>query len=186
MVHRVSQVKLSRDTNARAALLKNLANDLILRERIVTTQAKAKAIRPIVEKLITRAKEDTIYNRRLLISRLGRENSASKLIELIGPMFKERPGGYTRILKLEPRTGDRAPMALIEFVENISEKAAREKIGKKEKRSGEQKEKEKVKVTAKKTSKSEKSKGTKARNVRKTSPRKTTTVKVQTRKLVGK
>lgn len=134
MIHRVSQKKFSRDTNARKALFKNLANDLILHERIVTTTAKAKAIRPYVEKLVTRSKEDTMTNRRLLIAKLGRENTVEKLLDLIGPTFKERLGGYTRILKVGPRAGDRAPMSLIEFVEKVSEKAAKAKLQKKPKK----------------------------------------------------
>src|SRR3989344_3829546 len=129
MIHRVSHRKFSRDTNARKALLKNLANDLILRERVRTTEAKAKAIRPFVEKLITKSKDNTIASRRLLISKLGRENSVQKLLELVGPTFKDRPGGYTRIIKLVPRTGDKAEMAMIEF----SEKAAMLKLAKKPK-----------------------------------------------------
>jgi len=130
MIHRVSHRKFSRDTNARKALLKNLANDLILRERVRTTEAKAKAIRPFVEKLITKSKDNTIASRRLLISKLGRENSVQKLLELVGPTFKDRSGGYTRIVKLVPRTGDKAEMAMIEFSENVSEKAAMLKLAK--------------------------------------------------------
>src|SRR3972149_8347624 len=133
MIHRVSHRKFSRDTNARKALLKNLANDLILRERVRTTEAKAKAIRPFVEKLITKSKDNTITSRRLLISKLGRENSVQKLLELVGPTFKDRPGGYTRIIKLVPRVGDKAEMAMIEFSENVSEKAAILKLAKKPK-----------------------------------------------------
>ena len=133
MIHRVSHGKFSRDTNARKALLKNLANDLILRERVRTTEAKAKAIRPFVEKLITKSKDNTIASRRLLISKLGRENSVQKLLELVGPTFKDRSGGYTRIVKLVPRTGDKAEMAMIEFSENVSEKAAMLKLAKKPK-----------------------------------------------------
>jgi len=133
MIHRVSHRKFSRDTNARKALLKNLANDLILRERVRTTEAKAKAIRPFVEKLITKSKDNTIASRRLLISKLGRENSVQKLLELVGPTFKDRSGGYTRIVKLVPRAGDKAEMAMIEFSENVSEKAAMLKLAKKPK-----------------------------------------------------
>lgn len=128
MVHRVSQKKLSRDTNARRALLRNLAADLILHEKIVTTEAKAKAVRPVVEKLVTRAKKDSSVSRRYLTARLDRENAVRKLLELIGPTFKERPGGYVRIIKLPPRAGDNAEMAVIEFVEGVSEVAARKKL----------------------------------------------------------
>ncbi len=128
MVHRVSQKKLSRDTNARRGLLRNLAADLILHEKIVTTKAKAKAVRPVVEKLVTRAKKDSQVNRRYLTARLERDNVVRKLLELIGPTFKERPGGYVRIIKLPPRAGDNAEMAVIEFVEDVSEAVARKKL----------------------------------------------------------
>lgn len=130
MVHRVSQKKLSRNTSQRKALLKNLANDLILRERIVTTKAKAKTVQPFVERLITRSKNNSITNRRILISKLGRENSVRKLLEIVGPIFKDKPGGYTRVVKLFPRVGDRSSMAIVEFSENISEKAAKAKLEK--------------------------------------------------------
>jgi large subunit ribosomal protein L17 len=153
MIHRVSQKKLSRSTNARKALLKNLANSLILHERIVTTEAKAKTVRPIVEKLITRSKEDTVPNRRILMSKLGQENSVKKLLELVGPNFKERPGGYTRVIKLNPRPGDRAKQTLIEFVENVSEKAAKEKIQKKTAKAKVEKQEEKTKPKQKKSTK---------------------------------
>src|SRR4030065_726307 len=128
MIHRVSQKKLSRDTGARRLLLKNLAADLILHEKIVTTKVRAKALRPVVEKLITRAKQDSLANRRYLVARLKRENAVRKLFELIGPTFKERPGGYLRIIKLPARAGDNTQMAAIEFVERVSEMAARKKL----------------------------------------------------------
>ena len=129
MVHQVAHKKLSRNTNARRALLKNLAADLLLHERITTTAAKARAVKPFVEKLVTRAKNDSQINRRYLLAKLPRENAVKKLLELYGPVFKERPGGYTRIIKLGPRVGDRAEMALIEFVEKVSEAAAKKKLG---------------------------------------------------------
>ncbi len=129
MRHRISQKKLGRDTNERRALLRGLAKGLILHERINTTEAKAKAVRPVVEKLITRAKENTIANRRLLVSKLGgAENVVSKLLEVVGPHFKERAGGYTRIIKMPPRKGDNARMALIEFVDKVSEVTAKKKL----------------------------------------------------------
>jgi large subunit ribosomal protein L17 len=128
MAHRISQKKLSRPTKERNALLKNLAKDLVLHERIVTTTARAKAVSPFVERLITRAKEDTLTNRRYLATRLRAENVVRKLIELVGPTFKERPGGYTRIIRLLPRVGDSANMAVLEFVENVSEVAAKKKL----------------------------------------------------------
>lgn len=127
MIHRVSHKKLSRSINSRKALLKNLANDLVLRERIVTTKAKAKSVRPYVEKLITRSRENTLNNRRILIAKLGREISVKKLLETVGPTFKDRPGGYTRILKMAPRAGDRAEMAILEFSVTLPKKIAAKK-----------------------------------------------------------
>jgi len=144
MRHRVAHKKLGRDTNQRKALLRGLATSLILHERIKTTEAKAKAIRPVVEKLVTRARENTIANRRLLLSKLGgSENVVSKLLEVVGPHFKERAGGYTRIIKISPRKGDNAQMALIEFVDKVSEIAVKKKLEKKEVKA-ESKTKEKI------------------------------------------
>jgi large subunit ribosomal protein L17 len=145
MVHRVSQKKLSREKDARRALLKSLANSLILHEKIITTQARAKAVRPFVEKLVTQAKEETLETRRYLLAKLGAENAVRKLLELVGPTFKERAGGYTRIIKLTPRGGDAADMAVLEFVENVSEAAAKKKLEEKPTKQKEQKgEEEKV------------------------------------------
>lgn len=128
MLHRVSHKKLSRDTNARRALLKNLATSLVLHERITTTTAKAKTIRPVIEKLVTKAKVDSHITRRYLTTKLDKDSAVKKMLELIGPTFKERPGGYTRIVKLAPRAGDNADLSLIEFVENISLVAAKKKL----------------------------------------------------------
>jgi large subunit ribosomal protein L17 len=83
---------------------------------IVTTEAKAKAVRPIAEKIITKAKKGGLHNHRQILSYLGDQEIAAKLMDEIGPRYADRPGGYTRILKLGPREGDKAPMAKIEFV----------------------------------------------------------------------
>ncbi len=107
--------RFGRKKDQRHALLVSLARALILNEKIKTTEAKAKELRSFVEKLVTRAKEDTIYNRRVLVSRLS-EDVAKKLVKDIGVRYKERDGGYTRILKLGPRQEDGARMAIIEFV----------------------------------------------------------------------
>lgn len=107
--------KFGRKTNQRQALLKSLARSLVLKGRINTTEAKAKEIRPLVEKLITRGKTDTVANRRLLVSALGDETTAKKLVAT-AQTYKERAGGYLRIIKMGPRKGDAAAMALIEFV----------------------------------------------------------------------
>ena len=128
MVHRVAAKKLSRDSAARSSLLKNLASSAILHEKIVTTLPKAKAVKPFLEKLITRSKEDSLSARRYLLAKLGTDRAARKLLEVVGPAFSERPGGYTRITKLPHRMGDNAPMAILEFVENVSEVATKKKL----------------------------------------------------------
>ncbi|MDP2671805.1 MAG: 50S ribosomal protein L17 [bacterium] len=112
--------KFGRNTNQRKALFRSLAVSLILHEKIETTQAKAKAVRPILEKLITKAKKADIHSRRQVAGSLGNPNAVAKMFDLVGPKFKTRPGGYLRITKLNPRFGDRAKMAKIEFVEEVS------------------------------------------------------------------
>lgn len=107
---------LGRKAGPRRALLKNLAASLILYEKIKTTEAKAKLVRPLVEKMVTRAKTDNLHNRRELIRRLPTENSVKKLLEVLGPRYKDRRGGYIRIIKLSPRQSDGAKMVQIEFV----------------------------------------------------------------------
>ncbi|MDG2301002.1 MAG: 50S ribosomal protein L17 [Acidimicrobiales bacterium] len=98
------------------AMLGNLVASLIAAEAIVTTEAKAKAIRPVAEKIITKAKKGGLHNHRQIISFLRDQEIADKLMEDIGPRYADRPGGYTRILKVGPRYGDNAPMARIELV----------------------------------------------------------------------
>ena len=108
--------KFGRERGQRNALLKSLAVSLIRDEKITTTQAKAKELRPYVEKLVTRARVNTLANRRLLLSRIGEGSAVEKLMKTIGPKYAERKGGYTRIVKLVPRVSDSATRALIEFV----------------------------------------------------------------------
>ena len=98
------------------AMLGNLVASLIAAESIVTTEAKAKALRPVAEKCVTAARQGGIANHRNVVSLIRDKDMAHKLFEEIGPRYSERPGGYTRILKLGPRPGDNAPMARIEFV----------------------------------------------------------------------
>ena len=107
--------KFGRETDQRAALLKSLARSLVLKGHIKTTEARAKEIRPMVEKLITKGKSATLANRRALISQLGDITTANKLIKT-AENYKERAGGYLRIVKMVQRKGDASPMALIEFV----------------------------------------------------------------------
>ncbi|MBU4331534.1 50S ribosomal protein L17 [Patescibacteria group bacterium] len=116
MRHQKKGRKLGRKTGPRTALMKNLADSLILYEKIKTTEAKAKELRPYVERLLTSAKKNTLVARRTLISKLKTENAVKKTLEVYGPKYKDRKGGYTRIVKLEPRKGDGAQMAQIEFV----------------------------------------------------------------------
>jgi large subunit ribosomal protein L17 len=97
-------------------MMANLVASLVAAEAIVTTEAKAKAVRPIAEKMITKAKKGGVHNHRQVVAFLGDKEMASKLFNDIGPRYADRPGGYTRILKLGPRQGDNAPMARIELV----------------------------------------------------------------------
>jgi|SRR4051812_11147685 large subunit ribosomal protein L17 len=97
-------------------MMANLVASLVAAEAIVTTEAKAKALRPIAEKMITKAKKGGLHNHRQVVAFIGDKEMASKLFNEIGPRYAERPGGYTRILKLGPRQGDKAPMARIELV----------------------------------------------------------------------
>ncbi len=116
MRHKKTGKKFSRKTNARRALTRSLAGNLILKEKIKTTETKAKETRRIVEKLVTKAKIDSVTNRRLIAEKLGSSRRVAKLFEEIGPRYKERAGGYTRITKLPNRKSDGSSMAIIEFV----------------------------------------------------------------------
>lgn len=117
MRHRKTNKTLDRKKAPRQALLDNLATSLVLYEKIVTTEAKAKAIRPIVEKLITRSKEKSVHNKQQLGKVLHDKKAVQKLLDVLGPKYKERKGGYTRIIKISGiRQGDGAKMAQIELV----------------------------------------------------------------------
>lgn len=119
MKHHSKQKKLGRERKQRQALLCSLTEALVDHGQIRTTEAKAKALRPFVEKLITKSAEDNQKTRRLITKRLGgRKETATKLIEDIAPRFTDRPGGYTRIVKLPPRKSDGSPEAIIQFVGN--------------------------------------------------------------------
>jgi large subunit ribosomal protein L17 len=113
--------KLNRTTSHRLAMLRNMMNSLIEHETIKTTVPKAKELRRVVEPMITLAKEATLANRRLAFDRLRDRDSVTKLFDVLGPRFKARPGGYTRILKMGFRVGDNAPMALVELVDRAEE-----------------------------------------------------------------
>ncbi len=116
MRHRNSGRKLGRTWEHRKALMKNMARSLVEHERIRTTEAKAKELRILADKLVTMALEDSLHARRQAYSILGSHHSVQKLFDVIGPRFKEVPGGYTRVVKFGiPRVGDCASMAMIEF-----------------------------------------------------------------------
>ena len=119
MRHMKSTKKFNRDHSARKALLVNLSKSLIEREQIKTTLPKAKTLRGIVEKLITRAKVDSVANRRLVAAELGNGggDAVKKLFTVLGPRYAKRPGGYTRVLRAGFRYGDTAPMAIIELID---------------------------------------------------------------------
>lgn len=117
MKHHVKKRKFGKVRKVRTALLRSLIRALVLEERVETTEARAKEMRPFVEKLITRARNETLLNRRLVSSRMGNDLEVTKkLFDTIAPKYKDRAGGYTRITKLPQRSSDSAPMAIIEFV----------------------------------------------------------------------
>ena len=117
MRHRKARHKLSRDASHRRSLLRNLCREVIEHERIKTSQAKAKAVKPEVEKLITLAKGGSLHQRRQAMSALGQDRFlVHKLFEEICPRYAERPGGYTRIVKLGPRRSDSTEMVFLELV----------------------------------------------------------------------
>ena len=117
MRHQQNRYQLSRSPSHRKALMMNLCREVIEHERIQTTEAKAKAVKPEIEKLITLARRGDLHARRQALSQLGQDKTiVSKLFEEIAPRYAERPGGYTRILKLGPRRSDATEMVLLELV----------------------------------------------------------------------
>jgi large subunit ribosomal protein L17 len=121
MRHRKTGRRFRRSVSHRKAMFANLAASLIRHEQIVTTLPKAKDLRPIVEKLVTLAKRGDLHARRLAISQIRDLASVKKLFETLGPRYKARPGGYTRVLKAGFRLGDASPVAVIEFVDRDTE-----------------------------------------------------------------
>ena len=117
MRHRKSGRKLGRNSSHRKAMVRNMASSLLRYETIKTTLPKAKELRRVVEPLITLAKEDGVAKRRLAFNRLRDKEMVGKLFKDVAPRFKNRPGGYLRILKLGPRSGDAAPMAIVQLVD---------------------------------------------------------------------
>ena len=181
MRHHLSGRQLSRNSSHRHALLRSLSVSLLRHETIRTTIPKAKELRRVVEPLITLGKEDSESNRRLAFSRLRDSEIVAKLFDTIGPRFKARPGGYTRILHMAPRPGDNAPMALMQLVERSAPAAvetdAAEAAPKKAKAPKVDKEAKAAKAAAKKTkeaeSKAAKAAAAEAKKAAKTSKAKT-------------
>jgi large subunit ribosomal protein L17 len=116
MRHRNKGRILGRTKSARELMLRNLATSLVLYEKVRTTEAKAKEVRPLVERMITTGRRNTLTSRRALLKVLTTPGATKKVLEVLGPRYEGRNGGYTRIVKLGPRQGDAAPMVQIEFV----------------------------------------------------------------------
>jgi large subunit ribosomal protein L17 len=134
MRHRFGNAKLKRDVGSRNSLFKNLTTSVIEEERVITTVPKAKAIQPLVEKMITLAKRDTLHTRRQAASFLTTPKSVQKLFDTLGTRFGQRPGGYTRITRLGNRKGDGAELAMLELVGSELVKRAAERAKRKEER----------------------------------------------------
>ena len=126
MRHRNGPRKLNRTSAHRQAMLRNMCNSLIKHEAIKTTLPKAKELRAVVEPLVTLGKKPTLANRRLAFDRTRDRAVVSKLFDVLGPRYKARPGGYTRILKMGFRVGDNAPMAFVELVDRLEPAASEE------------------------------------------------------------
>ena len=130
MRHLVKGKRLRRNTAHRRALLRNLVTSFLEKERIRTTLAKAKATRPLAEKMITLAKKNTLHARRQALRFIFKKTVVKKLFDEIGPRFSERPGGYTRIVKVGPRAGDGADMAILELIGTDYKKKGKKKDAK--------------------------------------------------------
>lgn len=125
MRHRVAGNNLGRTTAHRNALMRNMAVSLVLHERVVTTPAKAKVVKPFVEKLVTLAKEGSMIRRRRVFAQLRDKAATTKMFDVLGPRFASRPGGYCRILRLSKnRLGDNGERAILEFVERTPKETA--------------------------------------------------------------
>src|SRR6202047_2325289 len=134
MRHRRGGYKLKRDVGSRNSLLKGLVTSVIQEERVITTVPKAKAVKPLVERMITLAKRDTLHTRRQAAAFLETPKSVKKLFDTLGTRFGQRNGGYTRIVRIGPRKGDGAEQAMIELVGSELVKRAAERAKRKEER----------------------------------------------------
>jgi large subunit ribosomal protein L17 len=162
--HQYRGRKLSRKSGPRKALIRGLASQVILYEKVTTTLEKAKEVQPVVEKLITRAKSGSLHDRRMALKVLpSNDLSLVKLFEELGPLYKDRNGGYTRIIKVENRAGDNARMAVIELLdtEKLTKKVMAEKksAGKSEKEATKVEKKDAKTATKKEAPKKTASKG---------------------------
>src|SRR5277367_6894022 len=124
MRHQKNTRKFGRTSQHRDLMLANLVASLIIHKRIKTTLAKAKAARPLAEKLVTLGKGGTLHDRRLAVAKIGQKDAVATLFKTIAPSFKDRKGGYTRIVKLGPRQSDSAPVAFLEWVDYVVESEA--------------------------------------------------------------
>ncbi len=131
MKHKIGYNKLSRTSSHRKAMIRNMVTSLFRYERVKTTKAKALEVRRYAEKMITRAKVDSVHNRRIIAEDISDKAVLAKLFTEIGPKNSDRPGGYTRILKLGQRSGDAADMVLLELVEREEKKEEKKKTKKK-------------------------------------------------------
>jgi len=134
MRHRFGNAKLKRDVGARNSLLKNLTTSVIEEERVITTIPKAKAVQPLVEKMVTLAKRDSLHTRRQAAAFLTTPKSVKKLFDTLGARFGQREGGYTRLTRLGPRKGDGAELAMLELVGSELVKRAEERAKRREER----------------------------------------------------
>ena len=180
MRHRVAGRKLGRTTAHRQALLRNLSTSLFDKESIRTTLAKAKELRPFAERLVTLSKRDSLHARRLVLRHVKDRDVVAKLFDTISTRYAQRPGGYTRIIKLGPRRGDNAEMAIIELVESettpaeeTTEKTKKKTRKKKAKAEAEETAEPKKKTTKKKTTAKKTTKASKADSAKTTKKRST-------------
>ena len=196
MRHRIAGRKLGRTSAHRLAMMRNLSAALIEHERITTTLAKAKELRRFTEKLVTVAKRETLHARRTALRQIPNRKAVAKLFDTLSARYASRPGGYTRILKLGPRRGDNAEMALIEFVASEApaaspppESKGSAKKGKGAKSEGDEAPAKKAKATKKKTTKKKvtkkKTTGASSKKKSKTTKKKTTKKKVAKKKPAG-
>ena len=171
MRHAVKGRKLGRTTSHREALFRNQLQSLVEKEKIITTLPKAKELRPIAERVITRGKHGTVHDRRWVLRWVLKRDLVKKVFDEIAPRFTERPGGYLRIVKLGPRQGDGAEMAVLELVEREAAAAAEPEQPKKTKE-----------PKPKKEAKDSKPKATEAKPKAKREPKKEAPKKVSTKK----